>query len=93
VDPLIVLVFREEGAPPATLHSRFSEDKSLISSMGYLSSIELSYEYVDRLVGGMIVFGLVLGGKRRAVDRILGKDVYFQNCTGLRSLAYWFEVY
>ena len=35
--------------------------------------MRLSYEYVERPVGGVIVFGVVLGGKRRAVDRILGK--------------------
>ena len=72
VDPLIAFVFREEGARPATLHSRCSEDKSLISSMDCLSSMRLSHEYVERLVGGLIVFGVVLGRKRRAVDWPLG---------------------
>jgi len=35
--------------------------------------MRLSDEYVERLVGGVIVFELVLGGKRRAVDKVLGK--------------------
>jgi hypothetical protein len=73
VDPLNVLVFREEGARPATLHSRFSEDESSISSVGYLSSMRLSYDYTERLVGGVIVFGVVSGWQRRPVGRVLGK--------------------
>ena len=35
--------------------------------------MRLSDEYVERLVGGVIVFRVILGGKRRAVDRIFGK--------------------
>jgi hypothetical protein len=64
VDPLIVPVFREEEAPPATLHSRFSEDDYLLSSMGCLSSMRLSYEYTERLVGGVIVFKVVSGWQK-----------------------------
>jgi hypothetical protein len=76
VDPLIVLIFREEGAPPATLISRFSEGKCLHASMSCLPNMRLSYEYVERLVGGMIVLGLVLGGKSERMAGSGGKDVW-----------------
>jgi hypothetical protein len=63
--------------------------------MGYLSSMRLSHEYVERPVGEVIVFGLVLGGKRRAVGRFFGKG-----CLGFGFIfrvaqvyEYWFKVY
>lgn len=97
VDQLIVLVLRE-GAPPATLHSRFSEDKSLLSSMGYLSSMRFSHEYVERLVSGVIVFGVVsewqeASGWQFFGERMFGFWIHFRSCTGIRSLAYWLKVY
>jgi hypothetical protein len=36
--------------------------------------MRVSYEYVERLVGGVIVFGAVFGWQRRPVGRILGKE-------------------
>jgi hypothetical protein len=45
--------------------------------MGCLSSMRLSYEYVERLVGGVIdCLGAVLRGKRLAVAGSWRKDVW-----------------